>query len=155
MGAAFQLFDEKIRSVSEDRSTGLIMLAIEWHDRHAAAEWANDLVARANEFMRSRVIAESRRSIEFLEAELEKTTVVERRQIIYRLIETKTSDIMLANSRDGYSFVVVDPAVEPDDGDYVRPRRMVLALLGLFAGFCIAFVIATIRWARQASTLRS
>ena len=149
MGAAFQLFDDKIRFVSEDRSTGLVSLAVEWHDRSAVAEWSNDLVARANEFLRARVIAESRRSIEFLEAELEKTTVVERRQIIYRLIESKTSDIMLANSRDGYSFVVVDPAVEPDDGDYVRPRRVVLAMIGLFAGFVIAFVIATVRWARR------
>ena len=64
-------------------------------------------------------------------------------------------DIMLANSRDGYSFVVVDPAVEPDAGDYVRPRRMVLAMLGLFAGFFIAFVVATFRWAKRTGESRS
>ncbi len=40
MDAAFKRFDERVRSVDEDRSTGLITLGIEWQDRRAVADWS-------------------------------------------------------------------------------------------------------------------
>src|SRR6185312_6687519 len=110
MDDAIKLFNG-IREVKEDRRTGLVTLSIEFRDSRRVADWANDLVARVNEFLRKRAITEAQRSIAFLEGELSKTTVLERQQIIYRLIESKTSDIMMANARKEYAFLVVDPAV--------------------------------------------
>jgi uncharacterized protein involved in exopolysaccharide biosynthesis len=149
MDAAFKRFDKKIRSVDEDRSSGLITLRVEWSDRRLAAEWANDLVARTNQYLRARSVEEAKRSIAYLEGELEKTNVVERRQIMYRLVESKTSEIMMANARDEYAFIVVDPAVIPAAGNTVKPRRVVIVALGLFGGVFIGFIVATIRWARR------
>jgi len=155
MGDAVKRFDEQIRAVNEDRRTGLVTLSIEWSDPSRVADWANDLVARTNEFLRERSIEESERSIAFLEKELDKTAIVERQQIIYRLIESKMSEIMMANARTEYAFVVVDPAVAPDPGRFVRPRRIVIIgvglLLGLFAGLAYAAFRTMLRRGRPAA----
>lgn len=154
MDDAFRLFDEDVRAVSEDRRTGLVTLRIEWPDPRTAADWSNDLVARANEFLRQQVIREAQRSIAFLENELSKTSVVERRQIIYRLIESKTAEIMMANARTGYAFLVIDPAVVSDRDNYVRPRRAIIFVVGIVLGLFTGIVYASVRWLRRSTPTR-
>ena len=44
-----KFFLEDVRSVTEDRNTGSITLAIEWPDPELAAGWADELVYRVNE----------------------------------------------------------------------------------------------------------
>jgi uncharacterized protein involved in exopolysaccharide biosynthesis len=149
MGDAIEMFDDEVRSVSEDRRTGLVTVRIEWRDNAAAADWANDLVARTNEFLRTRAIDDAQRSIGFLEKELEKTTVVERRQIIYRLIESRLSEIMMANANSEYAFLVVDPAAVPDADRFVRPRRALMVLVGVVLGMLAGIAYASLRWIRK------
>jgi uncharacterized protein involved in exopolysaccharide biosynthesis len=145
MDAAIEFFNEEVRSISEDRRTGIITVSIEWTDPEVAAAWANDLVRRANDYIRGRIIEETRRSMAFLEEELERTSIVERKQIIYRLIESRTSDVMLANARQEYAFTVVDPAVAPALDNYVRPQRPYIATVGAFIGLFLAVAYAVIR----------
>ena len=45
-----------ILSISKDRRTGLMELAVEWKDPILAAEWANDAVTKLNNYMRIQVI---------------------------------------------------------------------------------------------------
>jgi len=61
---AFEKFDD-IRTIKEEDS-GLITLSIEWTDPVLAAEWANDLVWRLNERLRSDAITEADETIKFL-----------------------------------------------------------------------------------------
>lgn len=143
---AFDLFDTRVRGMSEDRRTGLVTLSIEWPDRTLVAKWANSLVALANDSIRKRNIDEARRSIAFLEGELGKTNVVERQQIIYRLIESKTSEIMMASARQEYAFIIVDPAVEPGSTNFVRPRRMVMIGIGVLLGVLAGVVYGSVVW---------
>jgi uncharacterized protein involved in exopolysaccharide biosynthesis len=140
---------EELRGVSEDRRTSLVTLSVEGTDPRLVAEWATGLVDEVNTFLRDRAIEEAKRSIAFLEEELAETSVVERQQIIYRLIESKTSEIMMANARDEYAFVVVDPAMTPDEGSFVRPRRALLVGIGLLLGLCIGIFYAGARWANS------
>jgi uncharacterized protein involved in exopolysaccharide biosynthesis len=148
---AFDRFDTSVRNVSEERRTGLVTLSIDLHDRRLVAPWANDLVALANNSIRERVIDEARRSIGFLEAELTKTNVVERQQIIYRLVETKVGDIMMANSRKDYAFAVVDPAVEPSAANRIAPRRTLMTGIGGLLGMLAGLAYAAIAWSRRQS----
>jgi hypothetical protein len=104
------------------------------------------LVARTNESLRARAIDEARRSITFLEGELGKTSVVEREQIIYRLIEEKTSDIMMANARKEYAFLIVDPAVAAEPHNFVRPNRLFIMVVGALVGLVVGILYVGIRW---------
>ncbi len=136
MEDAVKLFTEEVRTVSEDRTSGLLTMKVEWYSPDLAARWANGMIEKVNERLRSHAIRDSERSIDFLNKELAKTNVVELRQAVYRLIEEQVNNAMLANVQYEYAFRVIDPAVAPVKR--ASPRRVAMtiigAVFGLFAG---------------------
>jgi uncharacterized protein involved in exopolysaccharide biosynthesis len=128
VGDGYKLFDERIRGLSEDRRTGIVKFSITWHDRVQAAEWANELVARANRDLRARTLQEGRRTIAYLREEAGRTDSVDVRQAIYRLIEEQIKAMAVSSAREQFSFKIIDPAATPELRDRVRPRRMLLAI---------------------------
>jgi uncharacterized protein involved in exopolysaccharide biosynthesis len=125
--------------VREDKRNGLTTVEVEWTDPALAARWANDYVALANEIVRGRVIAESSRNVEYLNAQIAKTTVVEMQRVMYNLIESETKTLMLANARTEYAFRVVDPAVEPRMR--IRPKRTAMVLSAGILGGTIGLIL--------------
>ncbi len=145
LAEAVALFSESVRSVHEDNRRNLVTLRIEWTDRELAAYWANQLVTRLNDYLRQRDIDEAQRSIEFLNEELTRSSVIGLQQGIYRLIEHQIEMVMLANVRDEYAFEILDPAVPAEAGDYVRPRRLLILIVGLMLGLFLGISIALLR----------
>ena len=86
---------------------------LQWTDNTVAADWANDLLSRANRFIHERTINETQQSIAFLKAKVEKTDAVELRTAIFLMIQAKVSEAMMASVRQDYAFAIIDPAVEP------------------------------------------
>lgn len=148
MSKAVDYFN-KIRAVTQDKKTGLITLSVDWSDRVEAAAWANDLLRRANEEMRTRAIAQSEASIGFLDKELKVTTQLGTQEAINRLIEIQIKQRMLANVTGEYSFRVVDKAFPSDEDSPIKPnkRLMVVAgpLLGGFLGALWVLIAASFR----------
>lgn len=140
LSSAYKYFD-RIRSVSQDKRTGLITLQIDWKDRIAAAAWANELVQRLNAEMRARAIAQVSASLGYLEKELASTSIVEVREAINRLIEAQVKQRMLANVTQEYAFRIVDKAVAPDSNDTIKPNRVLLVVMGPLVGLGIAIVL--------------
>ncbi len=140
---AYDKFNKSIRSVSVDRKTNLVTLSVEWTDPVLAAKWANELVTRVNEERRQKAIDEAEKSIGYLEQQLAKTGVVEVQQSIYKLIEAETKTMMVARTREEYAFKVIDPAVPPEKK--VRPQRLLIVILGFFAGILLGTIIVLIR----------
>jgi uncharacterized protein involved in exopolysaccharide biosynthesis len=138
LASAVDYFSKKVRSIRQDRRTGLVHLTIEWHDAAAAASWANSMVHSVNERLRAQAIAEAERSIAYLTEEAVRSNIVGVQQAAYSLIENQLNRITLAKVREEYAFRVVDPAIPPDARAYIRPRLMLLvpasAGLGLFVG---------------------
>jgi hypothetical protein len=139
---AFRFFDENVRFISKDNLTELVTLAIEWEDREEAARWANLLVERVNKRLRERAIAEAETSIEYLNGELAKTSVVQLQQAIYRLIEAQIQTVMLANVREHYAFKIIDPAVPPDADDEARPKKVQIVMVGTILGGLFGIALA-------------
>jgi LPS O-antigen subunit length determinant protein (WzzB/FepE family) len=133
-GVTYRRFDKSIRSVEEDRRTGLITISIEFRDRLQVADWATDLVKRVNAIMRERAVSEAQSSLDFLNQELEKSSPMEVRQAIFNLIENQVKTIMLAHVREEFALKIVDPPVVPDARDNVSPMRVLIVELGLFLG---------------------
>lgn len=134
---AYKYFDTKIRSVVDDKKTGLVFLRIDWKDRAKAAAWANDLVQRLNAEMRARAIAQTDASLGYLQKELAATSVVDAREAINRLVEAQINQRMLANVTKEYVFRVVDRAMAPDRDDVVKPKKLVLIAVGMFLGLTV------------------
>ncbi|WP_293374289.1 GNVR domain-containing protein [Nevskia sp.] len=140
---AEQKFAKKVRSVSEDKKTGLVTLTMTWRDPQLAAEWANELVARANASLRARAIEQSQRNLEYLNGQLVKTSVVELQKSIYGLIENEIKQVMVANGNAEFAFKVIDPARAPEKR--TSPKRGLITVIGLFVGFMLGIVIALAR----------
>lgn len=134
LNRAIELLTKSVVSINEDKKTGVITLAVEWKDRTLAAAWANDLVRRGNRAMRDRAIEDAQRSIDFLNQELKKTSVVEIQQAIYRLLEGNYKTVSVASAREQYAFRVVDPAVPADENKRVRPKRALIVIVAALAG---------------------
>lgn len=150
---AYEIFDRRVRTVGVDRRSGLVTLAMEWSDPALAAGWANALVREVNERRRAEAVREAAQSIRYLEQELGKTSSVEIRQSIYRLIEAQTKGMALAQARAEYAFKVIDPAVAPQRP--IRPRPLLMIAVGLVIGTVLAIVAVLIRraWQRQGPRL--
>jgi uncharacterized protein involved in exopolysaccharide biosynthesis len=137
-----ELMRKRVLTVSEDRRTGLIRVAVESTSPVRAADWANELVSRVNEMTRQQAIADARNSQSYLRAELDKTTVLELRESIYRIIEIELKKEMMATTRSEYSFRQVDRARPPRLKDFVRPNRILLLVLGLVVGIGVGVSFA-------------
>lgn len=147
---AHLLFTTSVLSVREDKETGTIRISMKLKDRFAAAEWANAIVSQLNETFRQQVAAESQKSIDYLNGELENASSVELRQSIHRMIEAQIQSIMLANVRKDFVFRVIDPAVVSDADNNVSPRRVLLAFVGLIIGGLLGLGFVLIRDASRA-----
>jgi uncharacterized protein involved in exopolysaccharide biosynthesis len=140
LAQGYKYFDRNIRTVIDDKKTGLITMQIDWSDREEAAVWANDLLSRVNAEMRARAIQKADASTGYLEKEFNTTTVVATRDAISRLLEAQIKQRMLANVTDEYAFRVVDRALPPDKIDKLKPHK----LLMIVSGFALGAVIGVL-----------
>lgn len=137
---AVEYFRKNVLSIREDQRAGLTTVTIEWDDPARAAQLANAFIALANEVIRTRALDESTRNITYLKEQIAKTNVVELQRVMYNLIENETKTNMLANARPEYAFTTIDPAVAPEMR--VWPRRSIVLILGVLAGFTIGALAA-------------
>jgi uncharacterized protein involved in exopolysaccharide biosynthesis len=135
-------FTAAIMRVKVDKDDALIHLTIEWKDPRVAAEWANELIARANRVIAQRALLDATRSIDYLREELARTSQLELQQSIYRLVETQMNSAMLASVRKDFAFRVVSPAIASDLHRKVSPKPARMIVLGALAGLILASVIA-------------
>jgi uncharacterized protein involved in exopolysaccharide biosynthesis len=146
---ANRLFEQRIRTVADDKKSGMVKLTITWTDPHLAAKWANDLVALTNTYLRDKAIAESERHMAYLSDQATKTDIAHVRDAIYDVLETEIKNVMMAKGTDEYALKVMDPAVPPERK--FSPKRALWlgggALGGLFLSILIVVVRAT--WRRN------
>ena len=150
---AVRFFEDNVRTVSEDRRSGIVTLSVEWKDPDLAAAWANEMVQRLNDQMRDEALKEAQRNIAYLEGELGQTSVHTLQQSIGRLLEGELQKLMLARGNDEFAFKIVDPAQAPKMRS--RPRRSLVAVVGTLFGGALAVIIVLIQNAVTTSRRRA
>jgi uncharacterized protein involved in exopolysaccharide biosynthesis len=140
---AVKVFKENLSKIKKDQNKGTTKITVEWTDPATAAQWANGLLALANDEMRIRARADASRNIEYLNHQLEATTDVELRRNIYDIIETQMRTLMLANGRIEYAFRVIDAGVPPEVKS--RPQAVLVLLIALAVGLAIGCTVAFVR----------
>ncbi len=142
---AERLFRKKIRSVVEDKKSGLVTLTITWKNPAQAADWATELVGRTNNYLRAQAIDQSKKNLDYLNDQLSKTSVVELQKAIYGLTENEIKKVMIANGSEEYAFRIIDPAQVPELRS--SPKRLLIVggglLAGLFLGVFWVFAFPT------------
>lgn len=134
-------------SVEHDELTQIVTLTVAAPDAYRARSWSSALIHDLNERIRLRDVREAERAIEYLNRQIEATSVAELRQVFYRLIEERTKTVMLANVSTEYALRVIDPPSMSDRP--AEPRQFLLVALGVGLGAFALFV-----WILARFTLR-
>jgi uncharacterized protein involved in exopolysaccharide biosynthesis len=139
---AFTRF-ERMRGIEQELETGMVRVTVDWSDPKLAAEWANRMVADVNRDLRARAIDESQKNLQFLQAEIGKSSAVPLQATLYGLVEAEMKNAMLASVRQEYAFRVVDPALVSEKPYW--PNRLLFAVLGFGLGLVIGTLVAVLR----------
>lgn len=132
-----------VLSIIEEPRSGLITVTVDWRDPVEAARWANAFVALADDTLRLRAIEDHERNIKYVNEQIDQTAAVQVRNVLSKIVEDETKNLMLARSRQDYAFFVVDPAVVPEGR--IAPRRTLIVSLGFALGVLLATLIAFAR----------
>ncbi len=147
----YERFTKECLSISEDKKTGIVTLAVELQNPQLTAEWTNRLADRLNAHLRQQAREEAQRNLEYLNKQITETKVLEIKESLYGLIESQTKNAMLANAKEEYAFKVIDPAVTPEER--VRPKRALIVIaagmLGGFFGLFLCFVLHFVETAKK------
>ena len=131
---------ERLMDISKDPKTGILEVSISWSDPVIASKWANDIVNRLDLYLKKSTVAESQRSVVFLEEQLAKTKLVAAESMLYSLIENETRNIMFASARENYLFKIIDKAIPAETR--TSPVRKQIVVIGTILGFIFGLLIA-------------
>lgn len=134
---------KQLLSISRDKDSSFVTLAIEHQSPYVAAQWVTWLIEDVNNALRDNDIAQAERSIAYLQSEINNTSISEMRSSLFELIQSQTQTIMLANASPEYIFKTVDPAVVPEIK--TKPSRALIVVLGALLGGFLAVSIVFIR----------
>lgn len=143
-----KFFHKSILKVAEDRSSGLVTVAVEWTDPDTAAEWANVLVRRLNDRLRERALQEAETNVTYLQSELASSNLVTLQESIGRLLESELQQLMLAKGNAEFAFKILDPAVSPKQRE--RPKRALIAIVGTMLGGLLGVFAVLVVYAGRA-----
>ena len=140
---AVRIFDDKVRSVDQDRRTGLVTVTVTWTDPALAAKWANDYVRGLNERLRDEAIREAERNLAYLNKEIATTPVVAAQQSLGRVVESEMQKMLLARGSDDYAYKVIDPATQPNRR--YSPRRSLIVIISTAIGGLLGSLFVLLR----------
>ena len=93
--------------------------------------------------MQERQVARASRNIDYLEAQIAKTSIAEMREVFYTIVEEQTKNKMVAEASPEYAFVAVGPSMVPEEKS--KPSRALICVLGTLLGGMLGVVIVLIR----------
>lgn len=133
----------KALSVSQDKNTGFVTVAIQHYSPDVAKQWVDWLIDDLNSSIMRQEVAEAEQAIEYLEKQIETTSLAGLQNVFFSLIEEQTKTVMLANVTREYLLKTLDPAVTPEKK--YRPKRATFAILGFLLGGILGVTAALLR----------
>ena len=147
---SWQLFEKfsEMLAVSEDKKSGLISVSIEYYSPQIAKQWLDLYILSINKHMQARQVVKVSNNIEYLEAQIEKTSITEMQEVFYTIIEEQIKSQMLAEASPDYAFVAVSPSMVPEEKS--QPKRALICILGtLLGGILSVLTVLVLHFARK------
>ena len=137
----FEEFSERL-AVSEDKKSGLVSVSIEYYSPLIAKQWVDLYVESINRFMQQRQVDKVTRNINYLQEQIEKTSIAQMQEVFYTIIEEQTKNKMLAEASPEYAFVAVGPSMVPELKS--QPKRALICILGALLGGMLSVLMVLI-----------
>jgi uncharacterized protein involved in exopolysaccharide biosynthesis len=145
---AYEQFRE-VLSVSQDKQTGFVTVAVEHYSPTVAKQWVDWLINDLNSSIMHQDVAEAEQAIRYLNKQIEATSLSGLKDVFFSLIEEQTKTIMLAKVSDEYLLKTLDPAIAPEEKS--KPRRILIVGLGGVFGCFFAMIIVIVRSSMRTS----
>jgi uncharacterized protein involved in exopolysaccharide biosynthesis len=143
----FKTFSERL-AVSEDKKSGLVSVSIEYYSPQIAKQWLDMYVSAVNAHMQQRQVDKVTNNINYLQAQIEKTSIAEMREVFYTIIEEQTKNKMVAEASPEYAFVAVSPSMVPEETS--QPKRALICILGtLLGGMLSVLLVLAMHYTRK------
>lgn len=133
----YEEFSKRL-SVTQDKKTDFITLRVRHYSPFLAKDWAERIVASANQQLQKRDRDEAEKGIKYLESKVEQTSLTEMKTALAKLIEEQTKILMLADISDEYALKTLSPAKVPEKKE--SPKRALIVIFGILAGLILSIV---------------
>ena len=129
-------------AVSEDKKSGLLSVSIEYYSPQIAKQWLDLYISAINKHMQARQVEKVSNNISYLEAQIEKTSIAEMREVFYTIIEEQTKNKMVVEASPDYAFVAVSPSMVPEEKS--QPKRALICILGTLLGGMLSVLLVLV-----------
>jgi hypothetical protein len=143
MQDAFERF-LSILTIARDADTGFVKIGVKHVSPIVAKQWVDWLVQDLNLAMKNRDVVEAKDSIEYLSAQITKTSISEMKSVFYELIEEQSKIVMFAEIRQEYVFETLDRAIVPERAS--SPRKIFSVIVGCFLGGLLSIMLVIIQY---------
>lgn len=133
----------KMLSITKDRLTGHVSLAIEHISPVFAHEFLSLIIREANNVQRNIDVESSDRALIYLREQLSRTPQVEIRDSISKLIENQLETQMMASVHDDYVLMTLEPPFIPERKS--GPVRSLIVILSTLAAGLLSTGIVLVR----------
>lgn len=124
-------------------------IAVQHYSPVVAKQWVDWLVQDINDTVMRQDVDEAEQAIEYLNKQIQATSLADMQNVFFRLIEEQTKTVMLAKVSDEYLLKTVDPAVAPEKK--VKPRRALIVLLSAILSAVLAMLLVLVMGAMEDS----
>lgn len=137
--------------ISQDPQTGFVTVSVEHQSPVLAAQWVDWLVRDVNDSVKAQEVAEAKKSIEYLQQQVEDTPLSELQAVFFDLIQKQTEIMMLAEARQEFVFKTIDPSFVPEERE--RPNRSLICIVGTILGMLFGILIVALSYYNQKSRM--
>ena len=131
-----------VLSVIQDKKSGFVTVAVAHYSPVVARQWVDWLIEDLNSSIMRQDVAEAEQAIEYLNKQIESTSLADLQNMFFRLIEEQTKTVMLAKVSNEYLLKTLDPAVAPEEK--IKPNRALIVILGNAFGVFIGIVFVVV-----------
>lgn len=132
-----------LMTFTSNYDTGFVTVSIKHKSPHVAKEWVELIVNQLNYFFRSYDKKEAQLSMDFLNAQIAKTSYTEINQVIAQLLQNKIQQLTLIEANESYVFSYLDPPMVMEEK--TEPNRASILILGFILGGLLSILIVFIR----------
>ena len=140
---SFEVFKTAHLSLSEDKKSGFITLAIKHQSPFIAKQWAELVVNEVNAFYRQKDKSESEKAVSYLNQQISMTGLSEIKQVLAQLLQEETKKLTLIEANQYYVFDYIDPPAVMEKKS--EPKRAFICIISTLLGGMLSIVLVLIR----------
>ena len=135
--------------IQEDSDGELVSLSVSHHSPYVAKQWVDLIFKEINMYMQQRKLLKVDSNIEFLQAQINKTSISHMESVFYTIIEEQIKNKMIAEATPEHTYVLVGRCMVSEIKS--GPNRPAYVVFFTMLGFILSILVVLLRHSMSAS----